>query len=82
MQKMKLDYAEKLLNGGYAFGNRYLSCHDGLLVVENDLDDYPYTTSYCATQLVDGRLEVDAQGYVVFKSVKPVIDENTRFSFS
>ena len=81
MQKMHPEYAQRLLDGGYAFGNRFLSCHDNLLVVEYDEDDYPYRdVSYYATDLVDGQLEIDSKGYVVFRKVKPIIDGETRFS--
>jgi len=79
MQKMKLPYAKKLLEGGYAFGNRFLSCHDNLLVVAVE-DDYSYRDSYAATKLKDGELQVDDEGYVRFSEVNPIIDENTRFS--
>lgn len=79
MQQMHPEYAQKLLDGGYAFGNRYLSCHDGLLVIEME-GDYPYNrTSYSATKLKDGKLQVNEQGYVVFHRVEPIVDENTRF---
>jgi len=77
MQKMKLEYAQILLEGGYAFGNRFFSCHDDLLVVT--VDDYPYRDFYAATKLKDGELQVDDEGYVNFSAVNPVVDEETRF---
>jgi hypothetical protein len=77
---MKLEYAQRLLDGGYAFGNRFLSCHNDLLVVYVEEDDYPYKDYYAGTHLKDGRLQVDDEGYVRFLVVQPVIDENTRFS--
>lgn len=78
MEKMLPEYAQRLLEGGYAFGNSFLSCHDDLLVVESD--DFPYGSSYQGTQLVDGKLQLDEDGYVVFRRVEPVIDSETRFS--
>lgn len=80
MQKMKKEYAQRLLDGGYAFGNRFLSCHDDLLVVEVDEDDYPYQNYFAGTMLVNGQLQTDEEGFVVFRRVDPVIDSNTRFS--
>jgi hypothetical protein len=76
---MTLEYAQRLLDGGYAFGNRFHSCHDDLLVVSVD-DDFPYRDYYAATQLKDGQLQVDDEGYVRFSRVEPIIDEHTRFS--
>jgi hypothetical protein len=76
---MHPEYAQKLLDGGYAFGNSYLSCHDDLLVIQAE-DEYSYgRTSYSATKLKDGKLQVNEKGYVVFTRVEPVIDEHTRF---
>jgi len=73
MQMMHLDYAKKLLDGGYAFGNRFMSCHDDLLVIEDE------NSYYYGTQLKDGQLQLNADGYVVFERVQIIIDENTRF---
>jgi hypothetical protein len=81
MQKMIPEYAQHLLDGGYAFGNRFVSYHDELLVVENQDDYYPGRTTYYGTQLKAGCFVLDAEGYVCFTEVSPVIDENTRFSF-
>jgi hypothetical protein len=80
MQKMKPEYAQKLLDGGYAFNNSFFSYHNGLLVVEYSGDEWPYRESYYGTQLNDGNFMLDSEGYVVFFEVKPVIDQNTRFS--
>jgi hypothetical protein len=78
MLKMQLKYAEDFLTKGYAGGYRTLSCHDGMLVVE-DLETYQ-NIGYLGTKLSNGRLQADTQGYVVFTQVKPVINEDTRFS--
>jgi hypothetical protein len=80
MQKMKPEYAQQLLDGGYAFGNRFHSCHDNLLVVSVEEDYYPYRDYYAGTELKDGQLQVDDEGYVRFSRVEPIIDENTKFS--
>lgn len=79
MIKMKPEYAQKLLDGSYQFGNRMVSCHDGLLVIE-DNEDYYRGVAYFGTQLIDGKFQLDEEGFVCFTSVKPVIDENTRFT--
>jgi hypothetical protein len=78
--KMKPEYAQKLLEGGYVFDSKYHSCRDDLLVVEYTDDYYPYRTSYYGTRLKDGAFILDNEGYVVFTSAKPVIDESTRFT--
>jgi hypothetical protein len=79
MQRMTAQHAQKILDGGYAFGNKFFSCHDDLLVVHYEDDGYPYQQYYYGTQLKDGKLQVDHHGYVVFRRVEPVIDENTVF---
>jgi hypothetical protein len=82
--KMKLEYAQKLLDGDYVFYNRYLSCHNNLLVVVNDEDsEYGYPIMYYGTQLdADGSFIVDDKGFVQFTRVKPVIDRDTVFALS
>lgn len=80
MMKMRLDYAEQFLTKDYSGGYRTLSCHDDLLVVE-DLETYQ-NVGYLGTKLSDGKLLADTQGYVVFTRVKPVINKDTRFTFS
>jgi hypothetical protein len=80
MMKMRLDYAEGFLTKGYAGGYRTHSCHDDLLVVE-DLEDYQ-GVGYLGTRLSNGKLLADTQGYVVFNRVTPVINKDTRFTFS
>lgn len=83
MQKMKLEYAEKLLNGGYAFGNKYFSKQKNMLIVETTDDWYPYNVYYCGAELDDNdELRVDSEGYVSFSRVEPLVDENTKFYFS
>lgn len=79
MITMKSEYAQKLLEGGYSFGHRQISCHDNMLVIDDD-GDY-YQTNYYGTELVDGKLQVDAEDFVKFQRVNPVIDETTRWSF-
>jgi hypothetical protein len=75
---MKPEYAQKILDGGYAFGNQFLSRTNDLLVVTYDEDEYPYSgVTYQGTRLKDGRLQTDEDGFVVFSRVKPIIDENT-----
>ena len=73
--RMLLEYANKLLAGGHVFGNAMISCHDWLLVVEDDRGHY-YGTE------LDSNLnfKVDAEGYVVFRSVVPIVDDTTRFT--
>lgn len=80
MQKMKPEYAQKLLEGGQVFDNRYVSCHNDLLVIAYNQDHYPYRDVYYGTQLKDGQFILDDEGYVVFISAKPVVDETTRFT--
>lgn len=75
---MKLEYAQEFLTRGRAGHWRTVSCHDGLLVIE-DLETYQ-NSGYLGTQLNFGKFMVDSEGYVVFSRVKPVIDENTRFT--
>jgi hypothetical protein len=82
MQKMLLEYAEKILHGAYVFGNRMLAIQGDLLIVTYDEDSYPRTTYYCGAKMKDGKLIADAEGYVVFSRVKPIIDEHTTFSLS
>jgi hypothetical protein len=80
MIKMAAEYAQKLFDeGGYVFGHRAISCWNDLFVIDDD-DDYAYRNQYYGTKLIDGKLQVDEQGMVVFKHVEPIIDENTRFS--
>lgn len=80
MQKMKLEYAEKILRGNYVFGNRMHSIQGDLFIVTYDEDSYPRTTYYCGAKMKDGKLIADAEGYVTFSRVKPIIDEHTRFA--
>lgn len=80
MQKMRPEYAQEIFSGGWAFGNKFLSCHDDLLVVTYEDREYGETT-YQGTQLDNGQFVLDSDGYVVFSRVKPVIDEDTRFRF-
>ena len=82
MQKMIVEYAQKLLDGGYAFGNRFHSRTESMLVVETQDDWFPYETYYSGAELENGELKVDDEGYVVFSRVEPIIDENTKFHFS
>jgi len=78
--RMQADYAQGFLNGkGYAGHWSTLSCHDNFLVIE-DLESYQ-SVSYLGTKLIDGKLQVDEQGYVTFRRVQAVIDENTRWKF-
>jgi hypothetical protein len=78
MQKMQLDYAQKILDGGYAFGSKFLSRTNDLLVVTYDEDEYPYSgIQYLGTRLKDGKLQTDEAGFVSFSRVKPIIDEHT-----
>lgn len=77
MLKLRLDYAQGLLTKGYAGGYRKFSCHNGLLVIEDN--EYPYGVYYYGTQLKDGQFVPDAEGFVVFTTVKPVIDKDTRW---
>lgn len=78
--KMIPEYAQKLLDGGYAFNSRFFSCHDDLLVVHNQSDDWLYRGVYYGTVLKDGQLQVNDEGFVIFGEVEAYIDENTRFS--
>jgi hypothetical protein len=82
MQRMMPEYAQKLLDGGYAFYNNFFSYHDGLLVVIYSGAERPYRDKYYATQLEDGNFVLDEKGYVSFSKVEPIIDEHTRFQFS
>lgn len=83
MQKMQRQYAQRLLDGGYAFGNRFLSKTNRMLVCSYEEDDYPYSgPDYVATELDNGQLQVDAEGYVIFSRVTPIIDEKTRWEWS
>ena len=81
MIKMAAEYAQKLFDeGGYVFGHQAISCWNDIFVIDGDEDSFPYETRYYGTKLIDGKLQVDEQGMVVFKYVEPVIDENTRFT--
>ncbi len=75
--KMKLDYAKDFITKGRAGHYRTISCHDDLLVVE-DLETYQ-SSGYLGTQLSFGQLVTDSEGYVVFRSVTPVINKDTRW---
>jgi hypothetical protein len=79
MIKMRLDFAEKLLKEGRAFGHELISQHDGIVVMDDD--NYPYDKGYYATQLNDGKFEVDSEGFVAFHLTTPVINEHTRWNF-
>lgn len=76
--KMQTAYAQRILDGGYAFGNRFLSKTDDLLVCE-DLETGSLTSDYYGTKLKDGQLQTDGDGYVVFQRIKPIIDKHTRW---
>ncbi len=80
MQKMRPEYAQKILDGGYSFGNRFFSCHENLLVAFYSEDDWPYEKYFVGTELKNGQLQTDEEGYVIFRRVKPVINESTRFT--
>ncbi len=80
-QKMKLKYAHDILDGSYVFGNRLLSQTDEMLIVQYDEDEFPYRVRYYGTKLVDGVLQTDDEGYVIFEQVEPIIDNNTKFRF-
>ncbi len=77
--KMKIAYAEGFLTKGYAGHWKKISCHDNLLVIE-DLEDYAYC-GFLGTALINGILQTDAQGYVVFSRVEPIITKETRWKF-
>jgi len=77
-------YAQKILEGGSAFGSSFLSCHDGLLVVRTKSDEWFLPDEYHATQLnEDGSLKVEGEyNHVVFRQVKPIINKDTRFELA
>jgi hypothetical protein len=76
--KMMLSYAKEFLTKGRAGHWRTISCWNDLLVIE-DLETYQ-SSGYLGTRLSNGELQADEKGYVTFTTVKPVIDENTRFT--
>lgn len=77
--KIRLDYATGFLTNNYAGHWRTVSCHNNFLVIE-DLEVYQ-SADYLGTQLTsEGFFEIDSEGYVNFMRVKPIIDENTRFT--
>jgi hypothetical protein len=80
--RMMASYAKGFLEGrGHAGHWQTVSCHDDFLVIE-DLETYHYqSASFLGTKLIDGKLQVDEQGYVTFRHVQAVIDENTRWKF-
>lgn len=81
---MQLKYAEEFLTKGRAGHWVVVSITGGPvsgIVAIEDLEDYYQTKYYLGSQLKDGKLQVDEKGYVHFKRVKPIIDENTRFQF-
>ncbi len=79
IMKMQLAYAQQFITKGYAGHWRTVSCHDDVLVIE-DLEEYQ-SCGYLGTKLNSGQLQTDAQGFVIFTRVKPIIDQHTRFSF-
>jgi hypothetical protein len=76
MIKMKLDYASGFITQGYAGGKTRVSCHDNLLVIQDE-DHY-----YYGTKLSFGQFVTDANGYVTFTRVTPLINEDTHWTFS
>lgn len=75
--KMKEEYAASFITRGRAGHWRTISIHDDLLVIE-DLEE-KYSSGYLGTKLRFGQMQVDADGFVVFARVKPIIDENTKW---
>lgn len=82
MQKMKPEYAQKLLDGGYAFDNSFFSKNNDMLVVRYSESSWPYIESYYGTQLYDGQFMLDGEGYVIFSKVEPIVTQDTLWQFS